>query len=327
MPEFDSSSFRMISFGVVAENKPRGTDLIKVTPVEHISKSTGSAVSVTSRPGNTSYTSNTTNARLAEQSVVYDVQSVNHQGVSTGKTLHGDAMLVAKWIGSGGNRMTSPDVCEGETVQVYQNADTSEYFWDTFGREPGLRGQETICIMLGNLDRSKEENKGVAFDKSNSYWVEFSSHDGYLKIHTSKTSGEPFEIDVTINALEGKVAVNDDVGNVFGLDCAAGSFFAEVLESVRFKCKSFKVEASESAELNTPAFNNNSDATTNSGSVTTHGGTAMLGGFTSKPGSGGGKGGHISGGVVVEDGIEGDTARFDSVSSEGPMYAPAYLTN
>lgn len=132
----------------------------------------------------------------------------------------GKNVITAKWLPmSQSNRITSPDVIAGEHVMIYAYADTDEYYWDTMFREPELRRLETVLYAYSDLQR-----KGKPFDKSTSYWVEWSTRKGHVHVHTSTSNGEKVGYDLMISTRESHVILKDTLDNMFKLDSTKGDF-------------------------------------------------------------------------------------------------------
>lgn len=329
----------MVSFGIVAVDKERNSDLAKVLPVEKISVASGEKESVVvNGKGQVDRKTDGSSKLISSQTVEYDVTTVDHQGVSAQNTVKGDMMVVAKWVGGGSNRMTSPDLIKGETVQLYQNSDTGDYYWETFMREPAIRRQETVCYMFGNLP------KGVkAFDKNTAYWFEVSTHDKYVKLHTSNNDGEPYTYDLLIDTRNGSVQLSDDVGNLIQLDSSRNKITATALDDIELNTKRVVINASESFTVNTQtatvnasgdytlntgscsnnvsgSISNNTPTTSDSGNVMTSGNLSVGGGISGGVGGGGG-------GMTIHGQIRGDsTAEFESVTVQGNITAAGNIS-
>lgn len=195
MSENKLSGLRHYSLGIVVEDKAEGTDYAKICPIEELPL---------------------VNGLLKDATFDYDVDLPDASGVKRKSTLSGDAAIVAKWLPfSEGNRMTAPDVCEGETVIIWRYADTQEFSWSTIFREPKIRRQETVCFALSNL-----KERLVAFDKDTSYWSEWSTMHKYVKIHTSDNDGELTTYDTIIDTLNGSHTTEDGHGNFVKIDSA-----------------------------------------------------------------------------------------------------------
>jgi hypothetical protein len=204
------SQLRLFSIGIVSEDKKVGSDSIRVTPTEHVTMGNG--------PINT-------------QSAVHSVSAPDSTGKITDSKATSEGSLIAKWLPFGqSNRITSPDVYAGETVILFTFSDTNEYYWTTIFREPKLRRLETVMYGLSNL-----KDKIAAFTRATSYWWEWSTRDKYVKLHTSKNDGEPFEYDFTLDTHAGKLTITDDTGNSIVLDSKESTVTLNALKSVHLK--------------------------------------------------------------------------------------------
>ena len=196
MTEDRRSKLQLYSIGIVVEDKKDGSDDILVFPVEELPQIDGP---------------------IADHAPDYKVAMPNAGGVQQTAEIKGSATLTAKWLPYGqSNRITAPDVIKNETVALFRYADTDEYYWTTIFREPSIRRLETVCYMYGNLKTPLKQ-----WDKATSYWVEVSTKLKYIKLHTSKSDGEPFGYDVTIDPKNGFVEIKDDRGNLIKLDSEA----------------------------------------------------------------------------------------------------------
>ncbi len=186
------SKLKLYSLGIVIEDKQRGSDLISVLPIEELPLTDGLVKDVKRD---------------------FKAKTVNAKSVIKTSEVKGDLKLIAKWIPFGhSNRISSPDVIKNETVILFRFADTEEYYWTTIFREPSIRRLESVLYAFGNLAKGME-----AFDKESSYWFEVSTHDKYIKLHTAKSDGEPYEYDVTFNTETGFIEIKDNIGNVIKL--------------------------------------------------------------------------------------------------------------
>lgn len=184
----DESFLKFYSLGIVVENKKRGSDDIKVCPIEKLFLSKGN---------------------IGQQKIDYKTTVKNARNVLQSSKAYGEEFLIARWIPFGhSNRITSPDVIKSETVIIFKYADTDEYYWTTIFREPSLRRQETVRYAYGNIKDGIE-----AWDSNSSYYFEVSTHDKYIHLHTSKNDGEPYAYDILLNTRTGNLTVKDDVGN------------------------------------------------------------------------------------------------------------------
>lgn len=270
----DISRLRMYSLGIAIFDKERDSSEIIVLPIEELPYSDGMVKDIKKD---------------------FKASTVDHKNISRSSKVTGTHQLTAKWLPYGhSNRASAPDIIKNETVLLFKYSDTEEYFWTTIFHEPELRRLETVLYTFGNIPKGIKK-----FEKDTSYWVEVSTHDKYIHIHTSKNDGEPYEYDITLDTEKGTFELKDDIGNFLYLNSgehrwktmnATGSFMdmhKGVLDiftpdSINLKttdytlnCKSITVNAS--ANVDTTIGGNNTsivtgnDTTTVTGPITTTG--------------------------------------------------------
>lgn len=214
------SLLKPFSIGIVIEDKKRDSDYVKVSPTEVLPLQNG--------------TLNNQNEEM----------KLNLPDASGVKRLHKaskDNVIVARWYpGDSTNRMTSPDVVAGESVQLYRFADTDEYYWRTMFREPSLRRLETLNIAIGGLAEG-----GESFDKNSSYFAEMSSHDKHILLQTSIANGEICGYQIKLDMALGKLSILDTNGNNVILDTNNNSININALESINLKTPKFILESPE----------------------------------------------------------------------------------
>lgn len=219
MSDFESK-LRKYSIGIVLEAKKRDSMFIKVYPIEELPA---------------------VNGKIIEAKVRKKDKAKNILGVEIDFDIEANALLIAKWLPSGeGNRITAPDVQPGETVIIYKYADREEYFWESREIAKKLRRLETVRYSFCNLSDGLAE---VEYDDDSSYFIEISTHDKHIKIHTSKNDGEPVGYDFEFNTGQGTFQVSDTAGNYLRLDSQSGfwkmfgnsNIEFEAPKSIRFK--------------------------------------------------------------------------------------------
>lgn len=241
----DKSSLRRYSLGIVTVNKEDGSDYIKVTPIELLSFENGP---------------------LSDNKRDYEVKGSDIKGVERQSSVEGENTVVAKWIPDGNdNRITAPDVIAGETVQLYKYADSEEIYWKTLFREPELRRLETVHYAYSNM------RSGLTpFNKETSYWVEISTKEKHIKIHTSKNDGEACEYDISIDTERGILRIQDDLGNFLNLDSPNGNLTGEINNLIHLKSNRILFEA-EDITLKASKVTNDTPMVENTGEETTAG--------------------------------------------------------
>lgn len=216
MSEPQETMLEFYSLGIVTEDKERNSDLLKVCPIEVLPMIDGELGG-------------------AEKTMTH--QYPDSQNVQKSSNTSRGVELVAKWLPLGqSNRITPPDCIKNETVAIYKYADADEYFWNTIFNEPKIRQLETVLNLYGGEPKALTENT-----KSNSYWIEVSTHDKYIKIHTSRNNGEPYAYDIELNTGVGFLEIKDDVGNSLKLDSKEGIFSIITNKKVEIKTKDFVI--------------------------------------------------------------------------------------
>ncbi len=189
---FDKSQLRRWCLGIIAETKPDDVDEVKVYPVEHLSLEEGDVLETE------------------------EVEAVmpDKDGVVKTSTTERKRWLEARWKPEGDDgRQSAPDVVSGETVQLYRYGNSETIYWNTIFRERELRRLEHVVHAFSNLREGREE-----FDLESSYGYTFSTKRKAVQIWTTKSDGEAFEYDITINTGESNVKIKDDIINMFEID-------------------------------------------------------------------------------------------------------------
>lgn len=268
------SGLKFYSLGIVAKPKIRDDVWIEVDPIEEFSMDKGP---------------------IGNDTKSFKASMPNQHGVVKAAKLKGGSTIKAKWIPFGhSNRDTAPDVQPSETVMVFRFADTQDYYWTSIFREPTIRRLETVRYIYNN----QPSGQAPATDTS-SYWVEFSTHDKTVKLHTSSNDGEAAEYDITIDTKAGTLEIKDDLGNSLYLESAEGKLTATTENEVTIKTKRFVVEASESVVINTALMTVNGPLVTTQG-VSMHGGSGMA--------------------------LEGNMAMKGNIAMEGDVHVTGNLT-
>ncbi len=228
--------------GIVAKDKPTATDTISVMPIEHITDTKGDI-----------------NQESDYESKAKDHKKVPNQSKSVSKNT-----IDATWIPLGGsNRISSPDVTAGETVLIFTYADTNEFYWTTYLREPSIRRLEKVMYGFSNMSSGARSD---AFDRETSYWYEVDTMNKYTKIHTSDNDGEYTTYDITINTKDGNIEIKDGVGNFIYFDSPAGLLHAKFNTEVRLEAPLVRFIANHVVN-ETPLVTNTGDEETEGNSL------------------------------------------------------------
>jgi len=188
------SIFKPYSVGLVASPKPTNSKIIQVTLRETMPYMSGSG-------------------ELDSQVVNYNGKDKAGNAVTT-KVVTGNT-VPATWVPFGSNRLTPPDVRDGEKVMVYRAGDEDEYYWSELGLDDGLRRLETIVIGLSG---SPQTRSNVDPADGSWYFIEWSSHQKHLLMSNSKLNGEVVQYTVKFDYGQGTIGVSDDLENSFLFD-------------------------------------------------------------------------------------------------------------
>lgn len=253
MSEEGQSGFRFVSFGIVVETKPEGTDYVLVSPVEELYIQDSGII----RDKTKDFKGNTK-----------ALSSVNFQSEHESKNF-----VRAKWVDvSGGNRTTPPDLVVNETVLLMKYGNVDEYFWCDFGREPELRRLEDVLYSYSNLPSGIQ-----AYDKNTSYWVHVSTKHKFIHIHSSMNDGEFTTWDIKVDTKKGIMTVQDAVGDSIEINSPAGRITTIARSEIIRKAPKI-TDISDTHTITTKTYTanaksmtNNTPIVTNTGNVNTKG--------------------------------------------------------
>lgn len=221
-----TSGLKWYSLGIVVKTKEDGTDIALVSPIEHLSMTETGLIgdSKTER-----------NNKLPDQDGVQkhsEVSSVNY--------------VKATWRALGSsNRLSAPDIVANETVLLLKYGDVDEYFWTTIGNEPGLRRKEDVLYGICNIPGGFK-----VFDKTSSYWFQWSTKQKFVTLRTSVNDGEYTGYTVHIDTAVGNLSVSDDKGNNIVIDSVA--------DKITLNTKHIELNGSETIVLNSRSITTNS---------------------------------------------------------------------
>lgn len=180
------------SIGIVAANKPLNSKDIEVTPREDLTMQNG---------------------ELTDNLNTANTKGKDADGSSFETTVRSSATVTARWLAMGSNRKTAPDVRRGEKVLIWKFADADKYYWSSLEYDPKLRKLETIILAISNTQKEKDDADG-----DNTYFLEFSTHNKRIHLHTSVSDGEPFGYDFLFDTKNGTVTLHDTIENMIHLD-------------------------------------------------------------------------------------------------------------
>lgn len=189
-----TSKLRMLTLGIVAQDRALNSGVIKIYPIEIIPNFDG---------------------ELSPTTVNVDGSGSDLNNNEYAVNVNISNYIEANWLSLSTNRTTAPDVVKGEQVIVWNYADTDQYYWTSMGRDDSLRKLETVVYHYSNV----RDNLGdTPKSQANQYTIEVSTHGKHLTVKTAKNDNEPFLYTLQINTFDGCVFIKDDVGNIILLD-------------------------------------------------------------------------------------------------------------
>ena len=192
-PQAAVSKLQVYTYGTAAENLALDSYELEITPLEHTPMADGEL---------------TTNAQQSTTTGA-DLSGAQYQTQMTSS-----GTIKATWLPLGQpNRMTPPNVRRGEEVVVYRFGDVDKFYWNTARNDLMFRRLETVVFAISAVAK-----EGVKCDKTNTYFIEFSSHKKSITLSTSKANGEPYAYLFTFDLAAGKVTLTDDIDNSLMLD-------------------------------------------------------------------------------------------------------------
>lgn len=189
------SKLFLYSYGVVAANKPLSSMNIEVTPMEAVLMTDG---------------------ELTDNITSSNVKGKDADGSSFETTVRSAVTITARWLPFSSNRKTAPDVRRGEKVAIWKFADADKYYWSSLEYEAHLRKLETVIYTFSNT-----QDEAASSNTDTTYFIEISTHNKMIQLHTSTSDGEPFGYDFVLNTKEGTFQIRDTIENIIFLDSGA----------------------------------------------------------------------------------------------------------
>jgi len=220
------SGFRVAGIGVVVEHLKPTSLYAKIHLLEHMGSHT------------VTFEDKETNTKSATKH-----NFSNPLGGIVTPDVKFDTVIEARWLHSNGNRISPPTLYRGETVKVYQYADSDQYFWEPMYYEPDIRGKEVGVFAYSNLEKRKkgerEKNFLKMMDKDSSYWYKIDTINKKVHLHTSNNDKEPATWDIGIDTKKG----------IFRLENSKNNYFEMSLDHIFMKTTHFKVIANDGTWL------------------------------------------------------------------------------
>ena len=209
----NESGFNIYSIGIVAEDKPVGSDDIEVVPSELIVDANGDIAA------REKITSNIT-------SPFGEKETIN---VETGNA------ITARWLSFGSNRGSAPDVCKGESVLLFYYRGTDQYYWLPLFFEPELRKKETVVYYFANKTSASGTSNSASVTASDllkqGYYFKVDTRDKKISLHTPNNDGEPAKYNVVLDIKQGVFTLEDDKENKLTIDSVNSLYNLKLIES------------------------------------------------------------------------------------------------
>lgn len=189
----DATQLKPFSVGLVIEDSVENSFYIRVIPIEQQGFHDGI---------------------ITDGANVDEVKGKDSLGNSWETSYTTTNALSAKWMSRSSNRRTPPSICKGEKVQLLKYADSEDIFWEDFGQDTKNRTTERQVQAWSN----KAKRDGKELDHTNSYFFEVDTATGDVTFKTNKSNGEEFAYTVQIQAKNGILVFEDDVGQSFHID-------------------------------------------------------------------------------------------------------------
>lgn len=175
-------------FGLVAEDKPLTSRLIKVFVKEMSPHATG---------------------KLADNTSSESFSVAGADGKPISGNVKTTSCVTAEYMDLIPNRSFPPDVVKGEQVILFQYANSDIYYWISAGRDDKLRRGE--ILRFGASD-----DMAVVKDltDANTYYIELDTKvSKRIRLSTCKSNGEAFKYELIFDAKNNKLTLGDDKKN------------------------------------------------------------------------------------------------------------------
>lgn len=211
------SQFTIFSFGIVVSDKKKNSNEIEVFPIEF----------------NTEYSGDPTENRDVETKITNELEDKEDKKIKVDNT------ILASWIPIGqSNRLSSPDVCNGETVLIYRYEESNMFYWDTCFNETDLRKKEHMLIGCSNTDDIEE-----ILTSSNTYYSLIDTREkNVILMHVSDNDGEHTTYDIHIDTKKGVFTMEDGKGNLVQIDSSKDEVNITTNEKVNIKTTEVNVD-------------------------------------------------------------------------------------
>ena len=188
-----------------------------------------------------------------------NLNMVDSKGQHTAIAANSSNNITATWLPDGEqNRISAPDVCKGDIVEVYSINGTDEYYWKVYAHNVALRKREKVLYWFSN-------KAGTGGSETDAYFLLVDTRNKNIHLHTANNDGEACSYDVMLDTRAGVLMIKDSLNNSLELDSVGGVLDTKINNKIvsttlehEINCKTMVINASESFTLNTKKHNINS---------------------------------------------------------------------
>lgn len=148
-------------------------------------------------------------------------------------------------------RISAPDVCKGDIVEVYTFGETDEYFWCVYSHNQSLRKREKVLFFFSNKE-------GTGGDSTQAYFLLVDTRNKTVHFHTANNDGEACGYDLLFNTKEGTLSLSDTFNNSLILNSVEGKLTISTNEKIilntkdaTLNCERAIVNATDKCNINT----------------------------------------------------------------------------
>lgn len=157
------------------------------------------------------------------------------------------------------NRVTAPDVCKGDLVEIYTFGDTDKYYWCVHALTQSLRKREKVLYYFSNKG-------GIGDDSTKAYFLLIDTRNKKVHFHTDNTDGEACAYDVLLDTAAGSLVVSDSLNNSIALSSTEGKLTITTNEKIilntkeaTVNCLKSTINAKDTCDINTSRMTIRSD--------------------------------------------------------------------
>lgn len=238
--EMNSSLYRMVSVGTVVADKNDNSPFLSVYMKELLPFHTGN---------------------VTDDVINIKRNGVDMDGNAYSVTLQRCLTVKARWKGDP-NRITSPNLRNGQDVEVWEVGNSGKYYWSEMAGNDHLKRQESVT--WGWNASGTPVTEGEPSTAENKYTATVDTKRGFAEFRTTMANGELAKYTLQLNGADGHVTLTDHHGNVFQLNSEESSIsftnvdqstiavygkniYMSCPETANLKCKNAVVECENNA--------------------------------------------------------------------------------